>query len=223
MLITEKPGHYEGEVLIAWTQLMPRGSFGNWMSMLAIGTSAVIGAAVALYNWGLDSLLVGFATGGFAGAWVAGAGLKNTEQERAIAQRPIPRRVRAQGGIVWQPFAEAFYLAWEFTTPGGQRIYHAINIDAFETFETRTSNEWMVGQHARGDYHDCNVILVDHPDYGPVVVAAHIGPLAELAQLHAVLSNHILNARLMAKKRRTRVIATVESAPDSRDDLPAAL
>jgi hypothetical protein len=223
MVITERFGTHDGEVLITWTQLMPRGSFGNWMSMFAIGMGAVIGATVAIYNWGLDSLLVGLAVGGFAGAWVAGAGLKNTEQERAMLQRPIARKVGATGGIVWLPFTQTFYLAWRFTTPGGERIYYAVDVDAFETFETRTSNEWMVGQHARGDYHECNVILVDHPNYGPVVVAAHIGPLAELAQLHAVLSKHVLNARQVAKKRRKRVVEAIASVPDNPDDLPAVL
>jgi hypothetical protein len=223
MEIRENAGLREGEVVIQWIQLMPRGSFGKWMTMLAIAIGAVIGGAVSFYNWGLGSVMTGVLIGCFAGLWVRGAAFKNTEQDRAIAQRPIGRKVRATGGVVWEDVDELFYFAWRFTTPGGERLYYALPIDAFETFETRTSNELMAGQHERADYHDSNIILVDHPDYGPVVVAAHIGPLADLAQLHAVLSKYVLAARQIAKKHRKRAMTSIEAAPDMRSDLPSSL
>jgi hypothetical protein len=224
MQITETPGLLEGEVVIEWTQLMPRGSFGNWMTLLAVGIGTVIGGAIGLYNWGPGSLVPGVLVGAFAGVWVRGAAIRNPQLERSMAERPLARSVKATGGVVWEELVdECFHFAWEFMMPGGERYHHAIPIDAFETFETRTSNEWMVGQHAQADYHNSNVIIVDHPMHGPLVVAAHIGPLADLAQLHAVLSKHVMRAREIAKKNRKRVVAVIEQGPDTRSDLPSSL
>lgn len=194
---------------------MTAGSYGNFATILALGMGALIGMGIGFYANGTNGLLWGAAIGAFAGFWVRGSQLKDSEKERAMVNRPLTKEVKAEAEIERDENG-TYLFAWMFKNPAGEIVGNTIPLDDFESFEFGALSDWFVGVHQKQDFHDTGVIVLQSSTYGIQCVAAHAGSKADLSNLHAVLTRHFILGR-------RALVRAGKALPVLSDDVPTVL